>query len=238
MRHSAPILVVTGTDTGVGKTVFSALLATWLRRQGTEVGVFKPVSSGGREDAGQLRRAAGAELSLDEVNPWFFAAPLAPVLAARLEKRRVLLKDVLARGRALAQRVEVLIVEGAGGLLSPLGEGFDTRDLVVGLRACPIVVASNRLGAVNQVRLVIEALPAKARTQAQVVLVRPPRPDRAAVSNAALLAEHFPAARIHDLPRLSRPHAPAAALNHPAVVRTVGAVAVGCGLGPPPPCSG
>ncbi len=238
MRLPAPILVVTGTDTGVGKTVVSTLLAAWLHRQGGRVSVFKPVSSGGREDAEQLLRAADAALSLEDVNPWFFAAPLAPVLAARLEKRRVALRDVLTHGRALARRADVLIVEGAGGLLSPLGEEFDTRDLLVGLRARPVVVAPNRLGAVNQVRLVLTALPAGAAERTQVVLINPPRPDRVATSNPALLAEYFPADRLHVLPWLPRPDAPAAALRRPAVVRAVRAMAVGCGLGPPPPCSG
>jgi dethiobiotin synthetase len=225
MRNAARIIVVTGTDTGVGKTVLSTLLAAWLHRQGERVGGFKPVGSGGRDDAERLRQAVGGWLTLDEVNPWFFAEPLAPLLAARLEGRAVRLTAVLERARDLAARCDTLIVEGAGGLLSPLGEGFDTRDLIRRLRASPIVVASNRLGAVNQVRLVLTALPAVAVRRAQVVLVNPPQPDRASATNVGLLAEYFPKQRLHELPWLPRPDALAAALNRPAVAHVIRAIA-------------
>jgi dethiobiotin synthetase len=231
VRESARIIIVTGTDTGVGKTLLATLLAAWLHRRGVRVGVFKPVCSGGRDDAERLRHAIGGALTLDEVNPWFFAEPLAPVLAARRECRVVRLMEVLAHARTLATRFEILIVEGAGGLFSPLGEGFDTRDLILRLRARPVVVCPNRLGAVNQVRLVLAALPATVVNRTQVMLVNPAKLDRASITNAALLAEYFPAHRIHVLPWLPRPEAVASALNRPSVVRTLRATTAASGLG-------
>jgi dethiobiotin synthetase len=141
------------------------------------------------------------------------------------------LTGVLERARELAARCDTLIVEGAGGLLSPLGEGFDTRDLIRRLRASPIVVASNRLGAVNQVRLVLAALPAAVVRRTQVVLVNPPKPDHASTTNTGLLAEFFPKERLHELPWLPRPDALAAALNRPVIARAIQAIATGCGLG-------
>ena len=105
-------------------------------------------------------------LTLDEINPWHFRAPIAPLLAARKENRRVKLSQILAHMRAMQKRFDVLLVEGAGGLLSPLGENFNSRDLILALRAIPIVVAQNKLGAVNQILLTLEALPKNVRPEA------------------------------------------------------------------------
>lgn len=186
---SSQILFITGTDTGVGKTVFAALSTVYLRQNGFCVVALKPLCSGGRDDARILHAAAGKVVSLDEVNPWYFRAPLAPVLAARKEKRRVQLRQVVAHIRRIAKRFEVVVVEGAGGLLSPMGEDFDSRDLIEALKATPIVVCVNKLGAVNQVRLVLEALPPAAKRRARVVLVNPKRPDAASRTNLELLKE-------------------------------------------------
>lgn len=194
------VLFVTGTDTGVGKTVLAGLLIRQLRRAGVSVAAFKPLGSGGRGDAQALRAALGGTMSLGAINPWHFRAPLAPLVAARREGQRVRLADVLARR---PREAVVLIVEGAGGLLSPLGEDFDARELIVAWRATPVVVCPNRLGAVNQARLVLAALPAGAARRAQVVLVEPRRPDAASRSNPALLAELVGRSRVHRLPWLT-----------------------------------
>ncbi len=185
---SARILFVTGTDTGVGKTVFAALTIRSLREHGFHVAALKPICSGGRDDARSLHLAAGKVLPLAEVNPWHFRAALTPLLAARQEKKRLQLRTVVAHIRRIARRFEVVIVEGAGGLLSPLGENFDSRDLIRALSAEVIVVCPNKLGAVNQVRLVLEALPRATARQARVVLVNPAQPDAASKTNAQLLA--------------------------------------------------
>ena len=190
------ILFVTGTDTGVGKSVFAAQLTRQLRAQGRRVAALKPVCSGGRADARLLHKAAAGALSLDEVNPWHFRAALSPLLAARRERKKLRLADVLRQVRSVAGRFDVLVVEGAGGLLSPMGEDFDSRDLIVALRATPIIVAPNKLGAVGQVRLVLAALPPAIRRRAGVVLVNQQKPDTASRSNASLLREFVPARRI------------------------------------------
>ena len=168
---------ITGTDTGVGKTVLTALLARHLRERGVNAAALKPVCSGGRDDARALHAAMDGALTLDEINPWHFRAPIAPLLAARRERRQVRLADVLAHVRAMQKRFDVVLVEGAGGLLSPLGENFDSRDLIAALRATPMVVCPNRLGAVNQVLLTLAALPRSASCRARVVLMSPSKPD-------------------------------------------------------------
>jgi dethiobiotin synthetase len=195
---------ITGTDTGVGKTVLTALLAHYLRQCGVNAAALKPVCSGGRDDVRALHAAMNGVLMPDEINPWHFRAPIAPLLAARRERRQVRLADVLAHVRTMQKRFEVVLIEGAGGLLSPLGENFDSRDLIAALRATPIIVCPNRLGAVNQVLLTLAALPRSASGRARVVWMSPSRPDASTNANAGLLAEFFDAKRIFCLPWLGK----------------------------------
>lgn len=201
----ATIYFITGTDTGVGKTVLTALLVRHLRAAGVRAVAVKPLCSGGREDAEALRQAQGGLLTLDEINPWHFQAPLAPVLAARIEGRKVLKQELLSYLGAWAARCDVLLVEGAGGLLSPLGEGFDARDLIGSLSARAIVAAPNRLGTVNQVRLVLAALPFDSARTSRVALTSIAPPNRATRTNADLLAEYMAPSRIALVPRVSWP---------------------------------
>ena len=196
--------VITGTDTGVGKTVLTCLLAGHLRRAGLPVAALKPFCSGGREDARALQAALGGALTLDEVNPWHFRAPLAPARAARMEHRPIQLSRVLQAVRRVQRRFPFVLVEGAGGLLSPLGEDFTARDLIVALRATPLVVGPNRLGAINQVLLVVHALPDGASRRARIVLMAPPEPDASSRSNVEMLGEALGPERVHALPWLDQ----------------------------------
>lgn len=215
-----PIFFITGTDTGAGKTVLTALLAAFLRGRGVKVAALKPICSGGRADALALHAALGGRLTLDEINPWHFRAPIAPLLAARREKKSVKCAEVLAHIRSVQKKSTTTLVEGAGGLLSPLGEDFDSRDLISALRATPVIVAQNKLGAVNHLLLTLAALPKNRRSRACVVLMSPPKPDAAAATNAKLLAEFFPAEKIFTLPWLGRKFSAAAALKSAPVRRT------------------
>jgi dethiobiotin synthetase len=151
-------LFLTGTDTGVGKTYVGALIARRLREAGRRVGVYKPAASGchregGRlvsDDALRLWEAAGCPGTLDEVCPQCFAAPLAPHLAARAEGRR-LDPQQLRRGLdPWLARSDVVLVEGAGGLLAPLGENEYVADLACDLGYSLVIVARNVLGTINQ----------------------------------------------------------------------------------------
>ena len=216
------IFFVTGTDTGVGKTVFAAAFTRYLRQQSLRVAALKPICSGGRGDARRLSTAAGSVLALDEVNPWHFRAPLAPLLAARMEGKRVRLARVVAHVRAVKEKFSPVVIEGAGGLLSPLGEDFNSRDLIAALRATPIIVCPNRLGAVNQILLNLEALPAAIARRAQFVLVNPPRVDRAAHTNAVLLEELAGGNQVHVLEWLGKNPFTVAAARRAGVLRRLG----------------
>jgi len=199
------IIVITGTDTAAGKTVLTALLAHHLRSIPVNVAALKPICSGGRDDARLLRQASGNALPLDELNPWHFRGAIAPALAARHEGRSVALRDVVAHVRGLAHRFDVLLVEGAGGLLSPLGEHFSTREIISALGADVMVCARNQLGAVNHVRLTLEALPPMLRLSVRVALMDPHVHDPATRTNAALLGEFMSPEHIISLPWLARP---------------------------------
>lgn len=196
MARMKRIFFITGTDTGAGKTVLTALLVKHLRSRDVNAAALKPICSGGRSDARRLFAAMDGALTLDEIAPWHFRAAIAPLLAARREKKKVKLAQVAGHVRRMQRKFEVLLVEGAGGLLSPLGADFNSRDLIVALDAVPIIAAPNRLGVVNHVLLTLEALPKRFRARARVVLMPQRKPDVSAKSNARLLGEFFDAGRI------------------------------------------
>jgi dethiobiotin synthetase len=224
-----PVFFITGTDTGVGKTVLTTLLVRYLRARQVDVAAFKPVCSGGRADAVALHAALGDALTLAEVNPWYFRTPIAPVLAARRERKSVKLAQVRAHIRARENKFEVIVVEGAGGLLSPLGEDFDSRDLICALRATPIIVAANKLGAVNHVLLTLAALPKNLRDKARVVLMSPAKPDAATTSNAELLGEFMPAEKILTLPWLGKRFSAERVIRRARVKNVLGKLGVEAG---------
>jgi dethiobiotin synthetase len=158
-------LFVTGTDTGVGKTLITAGLAAALRALGIDIGVMKPVETGcptrrGRLlplDAMTLREASGSRDALDAINPYRFGEPLAPMVAAQRLGRRIdvgRLKDRFAR---LAGRHPAMLVEGAGGLMVPITETSSFLDLAGLLKLPLLVVIGSRLGALNHARLTVEA---------------------------------------------------------------------------------
>jgi dethiobiotin synthetase len=187
--RTVPGLFITGTDTGVGKTRVAACIARTFAGTGLRVGVYKPAASGCRrvdqelisEDAVELWEAAGRPGELSEVCPQRFAAPLAPPLAARAEGRAV---DVMRLRNGLEywrQRADLVLVEGAGGLLSPLTETELVADLAADFGFPLLVVAANALGVINQTlqTLVVASAFRGGLEVAGVVLnhPRPPSPD-------------------------------------------------------------
>ena len=151
---------ITGTDTGVGKTYVTRLILESLRADGIDAVGYKPVASGDRTDAETLAAASGG-LPLDEVNPVHFKNALAPAVAAMLENR-VLDREVILDGyRKLAARHEVVVVEGAGGWEVPLADGYRISDLAADLALPVVLVAANRLGALNHILLTTAAIRAR-----------------------------------------------------------------------------
>jgi dethiobiotin synthetase len=218
------IFFITGTDTGVGKTVLTVLMAQFLRQKKINVAALKPICSGGRGDARKIFKALNGVLALDEINPWHFRDAIAPALAAKSEKKPVKLSEVVARVRATQKNFDVILIEGAGGLLSPLGENFDARDLILALRATPMIVAQNKLGALNSILLTLEALPKNVRAQTKIILMSPRKKDLAGDSNAKLLADFFPRKNIFALPWFGQVFSPEKVLRNLRVQNTLRAL--------------
>lgn len=169
-------LLVTGTDTGVGKTEVAAALVAGWRARGLDVGAMKPAQSGGADglptDSDRLREAAGGTDPAGLVCPYSLSAPLAPAVAARLEGVEISFAHVMACAAELARRHAALIVEGAGGLLVPLTGSHTFADLAVALGMPVLVVARAGLGTVNHTALTCEALRSRGLVIAGVVLNR------------------------------------------------------------------
>jgi len=151
-------IFITGTDTGVGKTVVACGFAKLMTQHVKRVGVMKPVATGDQEDAKQLIRASGTSATLEYVNPMFFKEPLAPSVSAALENRVVDLERIYKAYWALSKESDVMIVEGAGGVKTPLGESTYMADLIGALRLRAVIVAHAGLGTINHTLLTLEAL--------------------------------------------------------------------------------
>lgn len=199
-RKKATGLFIVGTDTGVGKTYVAALIARQLHAEGRRVGVYKPAASGCRrqgrkvisDDAALLWEAAGRPGPLHRVCPQRFLAPLAPHLAAECEGKRLdarLLRDGL---QYWLPRSDVVLVEGAGGLMSPLGTDEYVADLAFDFGFPLVVVAPNVLGTINQTlqTLITAATFREGIPVAGVVLNNPAEPadDLSRASNRRELA--------------------------------------------------
>jgi dethiobiotin synthetase len=147
---------ITGTDTGVGKTVVAAALARLMRIRGLRVGVMKPVTSGCREDGGRLVsddalllcQAAGVSCG-DDVAPYCLKEPLAPAEAAKLDGVRIDFSRIRESFDRLSASCDYMIVEGAGGVMVPLSGGMLVADLALQLGLPLVVVARPGLGTIN-----------------------------------------------------------------------------------------
>lgn len=162
-------IFVTGTDTGVGKTLIAAGLACKLSQQGKKVAVMKPVQTGGVSKEGGLvsedLELLLAGINLDEpvelLNPYCLPEPCSPHLAARLAEVEINPSNIIDAYNKVSTKYEVVIVEGAGGLLVPIKHDYLMADLAKDLSLPLLIVANNQLGVINHTALTIEC--AKAR---------------------------------------------------------------------------
>ncbi len=205
---------VTGTDTGVGKTVASATLLHAWRARGARMGGMKPVASGcewtdegwRNEDAVALQQAGEAGLAYADINPYALEQPLAPEIAAR-EAGVVLSLPVIRQAYdRLAGQVDRMVVEGVGGWDAPLSETLDQRDLVRALEIPAVVlVVGLRLGCINHARLTVRALQADGLQLVGWIAneIDPQMARRE--ENFAILCERLPAPCWGRLPYRPRP---------------------------------
>jgi dethiobiotin synthetase len=203
-RRSGRIVFVTGTDTGVGKTVFAGLLLHHLRSTGVDALAMKPFCSGGRGDVRLLCAMQDHELSEDEVNPFYFPEAIAPLVSARMRGRKISLGEVVREIRKMAARCECLVIEGSGGLLVPLGEGYLVSDLIRRLECEVIVVSRNRLGTINHTLLTVGALKRIGKRRIAVALMDVNKTDASCLTNRTILRELLAPVPVHEIEFLGK----------------------------------
>ena len=183
-------IFITGTDTAVGKTVVAGGLAWALRRKGLRVGVMKPISCGGREDAVFLMRCAGVDDPIEEVNPVYLKRPLSPNVAAALERKKISIQKIMRAFDALRRKCDALVIEGCGGLLVPVSDRIFVIDLIRMMRARAVLVSRSGLGAINHSLLSLEALRARRIGPAGVIFNRlhPGAPTDAESTNPSVIS--------------------------------------------------
>ena len=188
---------VTGTDTGVGKTVASVALTRALVSRGLRVAVMKPIASGSdptpegarNSDALALTAAANVSVPYDLVNPYCFLPPISPHIAAR--EARVVIDLALLRSRfdSLASASDCVIVEGAGGWLAPISDTAGMADLAAALDLPVLLVVGMRLGCLNHALLTRESMATRGTAFAGwIANAIDPQFDRAAENLATLSA--------------------------------------------------
>ena len=166
MKHG---YFVTGTDTGVGKTLISSALVHHFAISGYSAVGLKPVAAGcewkeGRllsEDVAQLRAASNVVLPLEVTNPYAFEPPLAPHVAADMAGQCIEMPPILQAFAQAADVADVVVVEGVGGFRVPLNEHEDTADLAAKLGLPVILVVGMRLGCLSHALLTVECIQAR-----------------------------------------------------------------------------
>ena len=207
---------VAGSHTDIGKTHVACGLIRAARAAGLSVEALKPIASGfdqndwADSDPGRLLRALGLEPTFEALNritPWRFAAPLAPPMAARLEGRDLPLAPVveLCAARLAASRADLFVVEGVGGLMSPLADDGTGLDLITALAMPTLLVGGSYLGALSHTLTALEVLQARGHPVAAVVVSQdsdPLAPDFA--SSVAMVAAHAGSRAVLNVPRTGR----------------------------------
>lgn len=169
MKHQAKAFFVTGTDTEIGKTLVSSALVYAMAQRGWASVGMKPVAAGAElidgiwwnEDVQALRAVSNVAVPDTLINPYLFRLPAAPHIAAREEGREIDLAHIIDSYRALATKVEALVVEGVGGFCVPLNSRHNTADMAQQLQLPVILVVGMRLGCISHALLSVEAIAAR-----------------------------------------------------------------------------
>ncbi|WP_309488724.1 dethiobiotin synthase [Oceaniferula flava] len=151
-------LFITGTDTGAGKTYVSSLIIEALRAEGHKAVGYKPICCGGREDAYALKQASGDEVDLERVNPCWMRTPAAPYVAGMFENRELEIPSLVQGCHDLASDHELVIAEGVGGWMVPISKEYMVADLARDIGLPVVLVVGNKLGALNQTLLTVQAM--------------------------------------------------------------------------------
>jgi dethiobiotin synthetase len=207
-------LFIAGGHTDVGKTHVACALIRAARAAGLSVEALKPIASGfdaadwSASDPGRLLDALGLDPTaeaLERITPWRFAAPLAPPMAARLEGRGLPLSAVaeLCAARLAATEADLFVLEGVGGLMSPLTDDATGLDLMLRLDLPVVLVGGGYLGAISHTLTAIEVLRARGQAVAAVVVSQDADPDAPDFAGTAALVSAYAG----DIPVIAAPRA-------------------------------
>ncbi len=199
---------ITGTDTGVGKTLVAVALTRALVARGLRVAVMKPVAAGvvrtadgpRNDDALELSAASNVPSTYEDVNPWLLSTPASPHLAARADGVSITDGPVLAAQARLAAASDTLVVEGAGGWLAPISETRTMADIAEKLALPVILVVGMRLGCLNHALLTREAIRARGLRFAGWIANRMPPPMTFLEENIETLSRRFGKAPLGSVP--------------------------------------
>jgi dethiobiotin synthetase len=185
-------IFVTGTDTGVGKTVITAALAWTLKQSGKKVVVMKPIQTGtsaaGLMDIEFVQRVIGTDYPIEEVCPYRFPLPLAPSVAASFVGQKVDLDKIRSAFHKLDSAHDTVVVEGAGGLLVPIIEDYLMADLAFDLNLALLIVIRPSLGTLNHTLLTVDSARTRGLKVLGIVINRfPSNPDLAEKTNPELI---------------------------------------------------
>ena len=218
MTHRSSLIThhgyfITGTDTGIGKTLVACALLHALSSRGLRAAGMKPVAAGAQRSGGELRNedaerlAAASSVTVPRtlLNPYCFELPIAPHIAAREAEVSIELEPILRAYHALAQRADVVVVEGIGGFCVPLNAREDTADLAQRLALPVLLVVGMRLGCLNHALLTVQAIRAKGLQFAGWIANRVDPTLAAAECNVAALAERLAAPLLGDIEFMAAP---------------------------------
>jgi dethiobiotin synthetase len=213
-RAPAGTYFVTASGTGIGKTFVSVLLIAQLRQRGRAVRALKPVATGfgadpDATDSGLLLRALGLERTpenISRITPWAYAAPLSPDMAAAREGRAVPFDELieLCASRPPGSEGSVTLVEGIGGVMTPLDERHTVLDWIAALGAPPLLVTGSYLGSLSHTLTAAGMLAARGCPPAAVIVNESPGQPVPTEETAAALGRFMAGTPVHVLPRLPR----------------------------------
>ncbi|MBM3847317.1 MAG: dethiobiotin synthase [Verrucomicrobia bacterium] len=204
-RDAKPrLLFVTGTDTGVGKTLFSVCLLRFLRESGVRAVGLKPFCSGDRSDAKLLRHESSGSPPLELVNPYFCPIPVAPGVLPRPGYAIPSLSEVVRRIRAAAEGYDFALVEGVGGLFAPITPRLFVLDLIAALKCSAVLVSPDRLGTINHTILSFRALTQRKIPLHKIVMMKNFRAEPSQERNSSFISEHIAPESVIGFPKISR----------------------------------
>jgi len=195
---------ITGTDTDVGKTVVATAIVKSLVAGGIDVGVMKPIETGGGDDAQKLRQAASSTDSIDLVCPYRLKHALAPMIAAELENTTLNIQKIIDCYNLLSSRHEIVVVEGAGGVAVPITQELLISDLISMLHIPSIVVGRAGLGTINHTALTVEHLQHK-NIRVIAIVLNGSKGDEAEIDNPRVIQQMTIIKHIYTIPQVIDP---------------------------------